>query len=66
MNLQMSLQKQAFWTPSLAVVECLHHSNPRVARNIFLRKMYSISSEIARRFLNDKYWTNEVEVYVFK
>ena len=29
MNLQMSLQKQADWTPSLDVFGCSHHSRPR-------------------------------------
>ena len=29
MNLQMSLRKEAYWTPSLFAVECLHHFNPR-------------------------------------
>ena len=29
MNLQMSLQKQAYRTPKLVVVESLHHSNPQ-------------------------------------
>ena len=36
MKLQMSLQKQAYWTPTLAVVECLHHSNPRSSSKHFL------------------------------
>ena len=35
MNLQMSLQKQAYWTPSLVVVECSHHPNPRSTSNYF-------------------------------
>ena len=35
MNLQTSSQKEAYWTPSLVVVECLHHSNPRSSSNHF-------------------------------
>ena len=66
MNLHMSLQNKAYWTPSLAVVECLHLLTHEVARKVFLWKVYSISSDFAWRFLNIKYWINEVEIYVFK
>ena len=65
-NLQMSLQKEAYWTPSLVLVESLHHSNGEVARNIFHWKMFCISSDFAWSLLNIKYLTNEDKIYVFR
>ena len=66
MNLQMSLQKLAYWTPSFVVVENSRHSNPRSSPKLFpLKGVLHNSSGFAWRFLNFKYWTNEVAIYVF-
>ena len=36
------------------------------SEGVTFRKSKVLSNEFAWRFLNDKYWTNEVEIYVFK
>ena len=65
MNLQISLQKQAHWTPSLVVVESLHQSNPRSSSEHF-PLVCSRCSDFAWSLFKIKYLTNKIEVYVFK
>ena len=66
MNIQRSLQKEAYWTPKLVVVERLHQFNPQNNSKHFLRKVYSISGDFACILLNINSLSDKVESDVFK